>query len=73
MFIETLPRTDVLLPPPIFNAIFLTYHAQAHFLEEGLRLKQLLDWAMFLKRDALIRLIGVSFILPVKISFASFR
>lgn len=49
---ETLPGTEVLLPPPMFNAIFLTYHAQAHFLEEGLRLKQLLDWAMFLKRDA---------------------
>lgn len=49
---DTLPGTDVLLPPPIFNALFLTYHAQAHFLEEGLRLKQLLDWAMFLKRDA---------------------
>lgn len=49
---ETLPGTEVLLPPPMFNALFLTYHAQAHFLEEGLRLKQLLDWAMFLKRDA---------------------
>jgi len=49
---ETLPGTQVLLPPPMFNALFLTYHAQAHFLEEGLRLKQLLDWAMFLKRDA---------------------
>jgi len=49
---ETLSGTSVLLPPPMFNALFLTYHAQAHFLEEGLRLKQLLDWAMFLRRDA---------------------
>ena len=49
---DTLQGTNVLLPPPIFNALFLTYHAQAHFLEEGLKLKQLLDWAMFLKRDA---------------------
>ena len=48
----TLPGTAVLLPPPMFNALFLTYHAQAHFLEEGLKLKQLLDWAMFLKKDA---------------------
>lgn len=47
-----LPETDVLLPPPEFNAVFLTYHALAHFLEEGLKLKQILDWAMFLKRDA---------------------
>lgn len=49
---EKLPGTGVLLPPPMFNALFLSYHALAHFLEEGLRLKQLLDWAMFLKKDA---------------------
>ena len=36
----------------MFNALFLTYHALTHFLEEGLRLKQILDWAMFLRRDA---------------------
>ena len=47
-----LSGTEALLPPPMFNALFLTYHALAHFLEEGLRLKQILDWAMFLKRDA---------------------
>ncbi len=49
---DRLSETDALLPPPMFNALFLTYHALAHFLEEGLRLKQILDWAMFLKRDA---------------------
>lgn len=49
---DQLSGTGVLLPPPMFNALFLTYHALAHFLEEGLRLKQILDWAMFLKRDA---------------------
>ena len=49
---DQLSETGVLLPPPMFNALFLTYHALAHFLEEGLRLKQVLDWAMFLKRDA---------------------
>ncbi len=49
---EKLPETDVLLPPPMFNALFLTYHALSHFLEEGLKLKQLVDWAMFLNRDA---------------------
>ncbi len=47
-----LPGTEAMLPPPMFNALFLTYHALSHFLEEGLRLKQVLDWAMFLKRDA---------------------
>lgn len=49
---DKLPGTGVLLPPPVFNAVFLTYHALAHFTGEGLRLKQILDWAMFLKRDA---------------------
>ncbi|MBQ8704146.1 MAG: nucleotidyltransferase family protein [Bacteroidales bacterium] len=41
-----------LLPPPMFNALFLTYHAMTHFLEEGLKMKQVLDWAMFLHHDA---------------------
>ena len=50
--LRELPGTGALLPPPMFNAVFLTYHALAHFLEEGLRLKQILDWAMFMKRDA---------------------
>ena len=36
----------------MFNALFLTYHALTHFLEEGLWLKQILDWAMFLKHNA---------------------
>ena len=49
---EKLLGTGVLLPPPVFNAVFLTYHALAHFIGEGLRLKQILDWAMFLKREA---------------------
>ena len=48
---EHIPGTDALLPPVMFNAVFLTYHAMAHFLEEGLRLKQILDWAMFLNQD----------------------
>ena len=49
---EKIQGTDALLPPPLFNALFLTYHAMTHFLEEGLRMKQLLDWAVFLKKDA---------------------
>lgn len=43
--------TAILLPPTMFNALFLTYHAMSHFLEEGIRLKQILDWAMFLKQE----------------------
>lgn len=37
------------MPPVQWNAMFLTYHACAHFVSEGLRLRQILDWAMFLK------------------------
>ncbi len=44
-----LPNSSVLLPPVQWNAMFLTYHACAHFLSEGLKLKQILDWTMFLK------------------------
>lgn len=49
---ERIQGTDALLPPPLFNALFLTYHAMTHFLEEGMRMKQLLDWAVFLKKAA---------------------
>ena len=31
--------------------MFLTYHACAHFITEGLRLKQVLDWAVFLQKE----------------------
>lgn len=41
---------STVIPPVQWNAMFLTYHACAHFLSEGLRLKQLLDWAMFLQK-----------------------
>lgn len=45
------PESDLLLPPVMFNALFLTYHSFSHFLEEGLHLKQMVDWAMFLKTE----------------------
>ena len=35
----------------MFNALFLTYHGLAHFVSEGIRLKQIMDWAMFLRRE----------------------
>lgn len=40
-----------MMPSPQFNACFLTYHGSHHFLSEGLRMKQILDWAMFLKKE----------------------
>ncbi len=47
LFLPLTPMT--ILPPVQWSAMFLTYHACAHFVSEGLRLKQILDWAMFLK------------------------
>lgn len=46
-----MPETYIYLPPVAFNALFLTYHAMAHFLEEGLKMKQVVDWAMFLEKE----------------------
>ena len=40
-----------LMPTAQFDASFLTYHGLHHFLSEGLRMKQILDWAMFLKAE----------------------
>jgi len=42
--------THTVLPPTQWTAMFLTYHACAHFVSEGLRLKQLLDLTMFLNK-----------------------
>lgn len=41
----------VLMPSAQFNACFLTYHGLHHFLSEGLRMKQIVDWAMFLRTE----------------------
>lgn len=48
---EFFPDSCICLPPAQWNAMFLTYHACAHFITEGLRLKQVLDWAMFLQKE----------------------
>lgn len=41
---------STVIPPVQWTAMFLTYHSCSHFMSEGLRLKQLLDWAMFLSK-----------------------
>lgn len=42
---------NALMPSALFNACFLTYHGLHHFLSEGLRMKQILDWALFIKTN----------------------
>ncbi|MEG2370998.1 MAG: nucleotidyltransferase family protein [Alistipes sp.] len=44
-------NTQLLLPPAEFNALFLTKHALGHFVSEGLNVKQLCDWALFLSAE----------------------
>ena len=40
-----------MMPSPQFNVCFLTYHGLHHFISEGLRMKQILDWAVFLQKE----------------------
>lgn len=45
------PNSDIFVPPIMFNALFLSYHGLAHFLSEGICLKQILDWVVFLQKE----------------------
>ncbi len=47
---EAIEGTSIECPSPLFNALFLTQHAQRHFLYEGIALRHLCDWAMLLRR-----------------------
>ena len=48
---ESFPNCIIRIPPVQWNAMYLTYHSCGHFTKEGLRLKQVLDWAMFLHKE----------------------
>ena len=41
--------TDLFLPSPDLNALFITRHCAAHFAAEKMNLRQLLDWALFVR------------------------
>ncbi len=43
--------TSLLAPSADFNALFLTKHALSHFLTEGISLRHLCDWAVFVDRE----------------------
>ena len=38
-------------PSANFNALFLLKYAQRHFINEGIRMRHVLDWALFLKGE----------------------
>lgn len=44
-------NSHLILPTPDFNALFLTMHALNHFLNEGIKLRFILDWCFFLKKE----------------------
>ncbi len=46
---DTIGDTKLEAPPSLFNALFLIHHAQRHYLSEGIALRHLCDWAMFIK------------------------
>lgn len=43
--------TALLCPNADFNALFLTAHAINHFLYESVKVRHLLDWALFMKAE----------------------
>ena len=43
--------TKIEMPSAMFNALFMNHHSLIHFLSEGIRLRHLLDWAMFIQRE----------------------
>lgn len=38
-------------PTADFNALFLTAHAMSHFLYESIKVRHVMDWALFLKKE----------------------
>ena len=38
-------------PPADFNALFLTAHAMSHFLYESIKIRHVMDWALFLAKE----------------------
>lgn len=43
--------TALQLPSAEFNALFLIKHAQKHFIDEGINLRHIFDWAALLKAE----------------------
>ena len=49
--LKKIGKTQLVMPPADFNALFFTAHALSHFLFESIRVRHVLDWAMFLKKE----------------------
>lgn len=57
--LTTLDSGRVLTPPPLFNMLFIAFHAAQHY-GSGLALHHLCDWACLLKRHGLRMPAGVT-------------
>lgn len=51
-FISNKDCSDVPIVPPVqFNALFFAVHAYTHFMDECLTIRQVCDWALFLRKE----------------------
>ena len=48
---RTIGDTALQMPSAEFNALFLIKHAQKHFIDEGINLRHIFDWATLLKAE----------------------
>lgn len=49
--VRRMGNTHLYMPSADFNALFLIAHAMNHFLYESIKMRNLLDWAFFLKKE----------------------
>lgn len=49
--VRPLGESGLYCPPADFNALFLTAHAMNHFLYESIKVRHVMDWALFLKKE----------------------
>ena len=50
LFKGVINNSEVKLPPPNFNALYIFYHAFHHFVSDGVGCRQLCDWVMCLSK-----------------------
>ena len=48
--LQDLEGTEMCVPSPTMNAVFLPCHLASHFVFEGMPMKQVVDWAAFVMR-----------------------
>lgn len=48
---ECVEETCIGIPPVMFNALFLNWHALTHFLLEGIRFRHVYDWACLIAAE----------------------